>query len=124
MGCPNTHSPAFTSERARTTKTPCPYTIPHATRVRAVAYQVATQHPATVDQELLAAAAWCHDIGRSRERGGKVNDPGDLAVSNAIRLLNAKDVPAEQGKGVHGRSVNHLGVKPRGILLAFCKIVL
>jgi uncharacterized protein len=61
-----------------------------------VACQLATQHPATVDQELLAAAAWLHDIGRPRERVGEIDDHGDWAASEATRLLDAEAVPAEQ----------------------------
>jgi uncharacterized protein len=67
----------------------------HAKRVRDVSLRLANQHPASVDRELLASAAWLHDIGRPLERVGEIDDHDEWAADEATRLLEAEDVPTD-----------------------------
>lgn len=46
----------------------------HAKRVRDVSLRLADQHPDSVDRDVLAAAAWLHDIGRPLERVGEIEN--------------------------------------------------
>ncbi|WP_136591433.1 HD domain-containing protein [Salinigranum halophilum] len=68
----------------------------HAKRVHDVALQLADQHPDSVDREVLAAAAWLHDIGRPLERAGKIDDHDEWAASEATTLLQRKDVESDR----------------------------
>lgn len=65
----------------------------HANRVRRLALTLAAECEDEVDREVLAAAAWLHDIGRPRERTGAIEDHGDWAASEARTLLEAEGVP-------------------------------
>jgi len=68
----------------------------HAKRVRDVALQLATQHPDSVNRDVLAAAAWLHDIGRPLERTGEIDDHDDWAADEAMSLLAAEGVAADR----------------------------
>ncbi|GGN21712.1 HD domain-containing protein [Halarchaeum nitratireducens] len=68
----------------------------HAKRVHDVALQLATQHPDSVDRDVLAAAAWFHDIGRPLERVGDIDDHGDWAADEATSLLAAEGVASDR----------------------------
>lgn len=68
----------------------------HAKRVRDVALQLADQHPDSVDRDVLAAAAWLHDIGRPLERVGEIDDHDSWAATEATALLQDEDVPTGQ----------------------------
>ena len=68
----------------------------HAKRVRDVALQLANQHPDSVDRDVLAAAAWLHDIGRPLERAGEIDDHDDWAADEATPLLAAEGVAADR----------------------------
>lgn len=59
----------------------------HAKRVRDVSLQLADQHPDSVDREVLAAAAWFHDIGRPLERIGEIEDHDEWAAKEVTTLL-------------------------------------
>ena len=68
----------------------------HAKRVRDVSLQLANQHPDSVDQEILASAAWFHDIGRPLERVGEIDDHDEWAANEATTLLGEEDVMTDQ----------------------------
>ncbi|WP_049910782.1 HD domain-containing protein [Halorubrum coriense] len=68
----------------------------HAKRVRDVALRLANQHPDSVDRDILAAAAWFHDIGRPLERVGEIDDHDDWAADEATTLLASEDVPSDR----------------------------
>lgn len=68
----------------------------HAKRVRDVALQLADQHPDNIDRNVLAAAAWFHDIGRPLERIGEIDDHDDWGATEATSLLQAEEIPPEQ----------------------------
>lgn len=64
----------------------------HAKRVRDVSLRLAEQHPATVDRDVLTAAAWFHDIGRPLERVGEITDHDEWAADEATTLLEREGV--------------------------------
>jgi uncharacterized protein len=68
----------------------------HAKRVRDVALRLADTGDRPVDREVLAAAAWLHDIGRPRERSGEIDDHDEWATAEAERLLTAKSVSTDR----------------------------
>jgi len=68
----------------------------HAKRVRDVSLGLADRHPDSVDRELLAAAAWFHDIGRPLERIGEVDDHDEWAANEATTLLEGEDVTTDR----------------------------
>lgn len=68
----------------------------HAKRVRDVSLQLANQHPDSVDREVLASAAWFHDIGRPLERVGEIDDHGEWAANEATTLLEGEDVMTDR----------------------------
>ena len=68
----------------------------HAKRVRDVALRFATKHPDSVDRDVLAAAAWFHDIGRPLERIGEIDDHDDWAADEATTLLAAEGVASDR----------------------------
>ena len=68
----------------------------HAKRVRDVALRLADEHPESVDREVLAAAAWFHDIGRPLERVGEIEDHDEWAASKATTLLQTEDVATDK----------------------------
>jgi uncharacterized protein len=68
----------------------------HAKRVRDVSLRLADRHSRSVDRDVLAAAAWFHDIGRPLERVGDIDDHDDWAASEAARLLGPEDVDTDR----------------------------
>ena len=68
----------------------------HAKRVRDLSLQLANQHPDSVDREILASAAWFHDIGRPLERVGKIDDHDDWAANEATTFLEAEGVTTDR----------------------------
>ena len=68
----------------------------HAKRVRDLALQLAGHHPDSVDRDVLAAAAWFHDIGRPLERVGRIEDHDEWAANEVTALLEGEDVPADR----------------------------
>ena len=68
----------------------------HAKRVRDLALLLANQHQDSVDRDVLAAAAWFHDIGRPLERRGEIEDHDDWAADEAMTLLEAEGVASER----------------------------
>lgn len=68
----------------------------HAKRVRDVSLRLANQRPDSVDRDVLAAAAWFHDIGRPLERVGEIDDHDKWAANEATALLEAEDVATDR----------------------------
>lgn len=68
----------------------------HAKRVRDVSLRLADQHPDNIDREILAAAAWFHDIGRPLERVGEIDNHDEWAANEATTILEREDVAAAQ----------------------------
>lgn len=68
----------------------------HANRVRDVALRLANECEGTVDRDVLAAAAWLHDIGRPAERTGEIEDHDEWGAGEAAALLAAEDVSADR----------------------------
>ncbi|WP_435065537.1 HD domain-containing protein [Halobaculum sp. EA56] len=69
----------------------------HANRVRRLGGKLAAAYDEPVDREILAAAAWLHDIGRPRERRGRIDNHGEWAAAEVTELLaeHDGDVPVE-----------------------------
>ncbi|WP_254822609.1 HD domain-containing protein [Haloglomus halophilum] len=72
----------------------------HARRVHDVALRLARECDATVDEDVLAAAAWLHDIGRPRERVGDIDDHDVWGATRAATLLGSEGVAAERVEAV------------------------
>ncbi|PSP99552.1 metal-dependent phosphohydrolase [Halobacteriales archaeon QS_4_70_19] len=72
----------------------------HARRVRDVALRLAEECEAPVDTDVLAAAAWLHDIGRPRERTGAVDDHDAWGAAEAATLLEAEGVATDRAEAV------------------------
>ena len=68
----------------------------HAKRVRDVSLRLADQHPDSIDRDVLAAAAWFHDIGRPLERIGEIEDHDEWAATEAVPLLQAEGVAPDR----------------------------
>ena len=68
----------------------------HAKRVRDVSLRLANEHPDSVDREVLASAAWFHDIGRPLERIGSIDDHDKWAANEATTLLEGEDVTTDR----------------------------
>jgi len=68
----------------------------HAKRVHDISQQLADKHPKEVDRNVLAAAAWFHDIGRPLERVGEIDDHDKWAANEATSLLETEDVKTDQ----------------------------
>lgn len=68
----------------------------HAKRVRDLSTRLANQCEEAVNRDVLAAAAWLHDIGRPRERAGEIDDHGEWAAVEAAGLLAAESVSSDQ----------------------------
>lgn len=68
----------------------------HALRVHDVSLRLAGRHPDNVDRDVLAAAAWFHDIGRPLERVGEIEDHDEWAATEVTTLLQAEDVAADR----------------------------
>ena len=65
----------------------------HAERVRDVALRLADDSDHDVDRDVLAAAAWLHDIGRPLERTGEIDDHDVWGATEAVDLLDSEGVP-------------------------------
>jgi uncharacterized protein len=68
----------------------------HAKRVHDVSLRLANQHPDKVDRDVLAAAAWFHDIGRPLERVGEIEDHDDWAANEVASLLETENVSTDR----------------------------
>ncbi|MBV0901771.1 HD domain-containing protein [Halomicroarcula salina] len=68
----------------------------HANRVRDLALRLAADVDSPIDEELLAAAAWLHDIGRPLERTGEIDDHGRWAAREVGELLGTENVTTER----------------------------
>ncbi|WP_254538679.1 HD domain-containing protein [Halomarina litorea] len=68
----------------------------HAKRVRDLAVRLGNECERTVDDEILSAAAWLHDIGRPRERMGEIDDHDAWGAVKAEELLQAEAVTPAQ----------------------------
>ncbi|WP_423999442.1 HD domain-containing protein [Haloarcula salina] len=68
----------------------------HANRVRDLALRLAADVTGPVDEDLLAAAAWLHDIGRPLERTGEVDDHGRWAAREVSELLATEGVSEDR----------------------------
>ncbi|MFB6080628.1 MAG: HD domain-containing protein [Haloferacaceae archaeon] len=68
----------------------------HANRVRDLSIRLADEWEGSVETDVLAAAAWLHDIGRPRERTGEIGDHDEWGAGEAAELLDAEGVPAEK----------------------------
>lgn len=64
----------------------------HAKRVRDVALRLAAECERDVDRDVLAAAAWLHDVGRPLERTGRIDDHDVWGAAEAVDLLDAEGV--------------------------------
>ncbi|WP_435181685.1 HD domain-containing protein [Halorussus sp. AFM4] len=67
----------------------------HAERVRDVALRLAGESEGAVDRDVLAAAAWLHDIGRPLERTGEIADHDQWAAREAADLLATEGVATD-----------------------------
>lgn len=72
----------------------------HANRVRDLALRLAADVDSPVDEDLLAAAAWLHDIGRPLERTGEIDDHGRWAAREVADLLGREGVGEERRTAV------------------------
>lgn len=68
----------------------------HAKRVRDLSLRLADECTATVDRDVLSAAAWLHDIGRPRERSGEIDDHDKWATAKAEVLLEPEAVTTDR----------------------------
>ncbi|QLG50886.1 HD domain-containing protein [Natrinema halophilum] len=68
----------------------------HATRVRDLSVRLANECERPVQKDVLAAAAWLHDIGRPRERTGEIDNHDEWATAEAAALLEAEAVSSER----------------------------
>lgn len=74
----------------------------HAKRVRDVSLQLAREWDRSVDTDILAAAAWLHDIGRPLERTGEIDDHDQWATEESRALLDDNGVsPAQRDAITH-----------------------
>ncbi|WP_415382453.1 HD domain-containing protein [Halosimplex sp. TS25] len=67
----------------------------HAKRVRDLSIRLADRSDRSVDRDVLAAAAWLHDVGRPLERTGAIDDHDEWAAAEAVALLDSEGVPAD-----------------------------
>lgn len=72
----------------------------HANRVRNLSIRLANESQRTVDRDVLAAAAWFHDIGRPLERTGEIEDHDEWAAEEAETLLEAEGVRTDRIEAV------------------------
>ncbi|OLZ41388.1 metal-dependent phosphohydrolase [Natrinema saccharevitans] len=68
----------------------------HAERVRDLSIRLANDCKRPVDGDVLAAAAWLHDIGRPRERTDEIDDHDEWAAAEAAALLESEGVAADR----------------------------
>mgnify|MGYP000740106000 CR=1 FL=1 len=72
----------------------------HANRVRTLGLRLADELDSSVDRDVLAAAAWFHDIGRPLERSGEIDDHDEWATEEAAELLRAESVEPDRIEAV------------------------
>ncbi|MFA9501418.1 hypothetical protein HTG_04770 [Natrinema mahii] len=68
----------------------------HAERVRDLAIRLANDCERPVDNDVLAAAAWIHDIGRPLERTGEIDDHDAWAAAEAAARLESEGVAPDR----------------------------
>lgn len=68
----------------------------HANRVHDLALRLAADIEEDVDEDVLAAAAWLHDIGRPLERTGEIDDHDAWAMCETEELLESEGVSKYQ----------------------------
>ncbi|WP_455448517.1 HD domain-containing protein [Natrinema thermotolerans] len=68
----------------------------HAERVRDLAIRLANDCERPVDNDVLAAAAWIHDIGRPLERTGEIDDHDAWAAAEAAARLEPEGVAPDR----------------------------
>lgn len=68
----------------------------HAKRVRDLSLRLAERRTEPVDADVLAAAAWLHDVGRPPERRGAIEDHGEWGAMEAVDLLERESVDPER----------------------------
>ncbi len=68
----------------------------HAARVCDLSLRLAERLDEPVETDLLAAAAWMHDIGRPRERTGTIDDHDRWGAKKARALLTDAGVSSER----------------------------
>lgn len=68
----------------------------HVKRVRDVSLRLADRCSERVDREILASAAWLHDIGRPLERVGRIDHHDRWAAEEAATLLEDAPVAADR----------------------------
>lgn len=67
----------------------------HVERVVANAEALAATTDRDVDEDVLLAAAWLHDVGRKREASGEIADHAEWGAAEARRLLREQGTSAE-----------------------------
>lgn len=83
----------------------------HARRVHDLSLRLADDCDAAVDREVLAAAAWFHDVGRPLERSGEVDHHGEWGAAEAAELLAAESISADRIDAV-GHCVRAHSIRP------------
>jgi uncharacterized protein len=68
----------------------------HANRVRRLAIRLSDESENSIDEGVLSAAAWFHDVGRPLERTGKIDDHDEWAASEATELLESEGVATDR----------------------------
>ncbi|QCS43116.1 HD domain-containing protein [Natrinema versiforme] len=68
----------------------------HATRVRDLSIRLANDCESAVERDVLAAAAWFHDIGRPLERTGEIDDHDAWGAAEAADRLEREGVAADR----------------------------
>lgn len=68
----------------------------HAKRVRNLSLRLAEECGEAVDTAVLSGAAWLHDIGRSRERAGEIDNHDRWATRKAAELLKSEAVATDR----------------------------
>lgn len=72
----------------------------HANRVRDLGLRLADELDTQVDRDVLAAAAWLHDIGRPLERSNEIDDHDVWATAEATDLLRTESVGPDRIEAV------------------------
>ncbi|MFB6129917.1 MAG: HD domain-containing protein [Salinigranum sp.] len=68
----------------------------HAKRVRDLVIRLADGFGRAVDTDVLAAAAWLHDVGRPRQRTGEIERHARWGAEEAKSLLEAEGVTSDR----------------------------
>ncbi len=84
-------------DRARSyfEETPPTHDWHHVQRVDRLAETLADCHPEPVDDRVLSLAVLLHDIGRSREDRGEIDDHAIWGAREAAEILREQDISAE-----------------------------